>query len=55
MSRNLRTKIPVKLSSLKQKLVEVKNHNKQIYTKTDKVMSHYNKNTKQATISIKAE
>ncbi|CAI6364864.1 unnamed protein product [Macrosiphum euphorbiae] len=47
MSRNLRTKIPIKLSSLKPKLVEVENHNKQISTKTDKVMSHYNKNTKQ--------
>jgi len=47
MSRNIRTKIPVKLSSLKPKLVEVENHNKQVFSKTDKVMSFYNKNTKQ--------
>jgi len=47
MSRNLRTKIPVILSSLKPKLVEVENYNKQISTKNDKVMSYYNKNPKQ--------
>jgi hypothetical protein len=47
MSRNLRNKIPVKLSSLKRKLIEVENYNKQISTKNDKFMSYYNKNTKQ--------
>ncbi|KAE9538549.1 hypothetical protein AGLY_005648 [Aphis glycines] len=47
MSRNLRTKIPVILSSLKPKLVEVENYNKQISTKNDKVMSYNNKNAKQ--------
>lgn len=45
MSRNLKTKISVKYSSLKFKLIDFGNYENQILTKNNNTFFHYDKST----------